>query len=57
MLQEIQINGFTYYADPNRQVLYADRDRKSGTPFQYLSKDEMRQVDNALRFPKVKTEE
>jgi hypothetical protein len=57
MLIEVRVNGFTYFADPTRQVLYTDRDRKSGTPFNYLTKEEQRQVDNEIRFPRQKTEE
>jgi hypothetical protein len=57
MLQEVQVNGFTYYADVNNQILYADRDRKSGSPFHFLTKNERQQVENSLRFPKTKTTE
>ena len=57
MLQEVQINMFTYYADVNKQILYTDRDMKSGSPFHFLTKNEREQVENCLRFPKVKTEE
>ena len=52
MLQEIHINGFKYYADVNAQILYTDRDKKSGTPFSFLTKDENKQLQNELRFPR-----
>jgi ClpP class serine protease len=52
MLQKVNINGFIYFADVNAQVLYTDRDKKSGTPFTFLTKDESKQVQNELRFPR-----
>ena len=52
MLQEIHINGFTYYADVNNQILYADKNKKSGSPFSFLSKNEKQQMENELRFPR-----
>ena len=57
MLQEIHINGFKYYADVNAQILYIDKERKSGTPFSFLTKDENNQVQNELRFPRKEKEE
>ena len=56
MLQEVNINGFKYYADVNNQILYTDRDKKSGTPFSFLTKDENKQLQNELRFPRKETE-
>jgi len=53
MLQEVQINGFRYYADFNNQILYTDRDKKSGTPFSFLTKNEKAQIEIELRFPSV----
>ena len=52
MLQKVNINGFKYYADVNAQILYTDRDKKSGTPFSFLTKDENKQLQNELRFPR-----
>jgi hypothetical protein len=57
MLQKIHINGFVYFADVNNQVLYTDRDKKSGTPFSFLSKDEKKQMETELRFPRKEKEE
>jgi hypothetical protein len=57
MLQEVHINGFKYYADVNNQVLYNDREKKSGTPFNYLTANEKSQMYNELRFPRKKVEE
>lgn len=54
---EVLINGFTYYADIYNQILYNDRDKKSGTPFSFLSKNEKEQVENQIRFPKSKKSE
>jgi ClpP class serine protease len=56
MLQKVHVNGFIYYADVNNQVLYTDRDKKSGSPFSFLSKDENKQLQNELRFPRKETE-
>jgi hypothetical protein len=56
MLQQVNLNGFTYYADVNAQVLYNDRDKKSGTPFNFLTKNEKEQVEKELRFPRKKKE-
>jgi len=52
MLQEIHINGFKCFADINSQILYTDRDKKSGTPFSFLTSNERMQVLNELRFPR-----
>ena len=59
MLQEIHINGFKYYADINTRILYTDKEKKSGTPFNYLTANEQKQLQNELRFPRkeVDTEE
>ena len=56
MLQQVNLNGFTYYADVNAQVLYNDRDKKSGTPFHFLTKNEKEIVEHELRFPRSKKE-
>jgi hypothetical protein len=59
MLQEIHINGFKYYADINARILYTDKEKKNGTPFNYLTTNEQKQLQNELRFPRkeVDTEE
>lgn len=56
MLQEVNINGFKYFADVNNQILYTDRDKKSGTPFSFLSSNEKTILQNELRFPRKETE-
>ncbi|MDD4922190.1 MAG: hypothetical protein PHS30_06905 [Bacteroidales bacterium] len=56
MLQTVHINGFTWYADINCQVLYEDRDKKSGTPFSFMTENERKQMYNELRFPRVSYE-
>jgi len=53
MLQQVNLNGFTYFADVNNQVLYTDRDKRSGTPFNYLTSNEREQVMHSIRFPRV----
>ena len=57
MLQEIHINGFKYFADVNAKILYTDRDKKSGTPFNFLTKNEKSQMENELRFPRKEKQE
>ena len=57
MLQEININGFKYYADINARILYTDSNKKSGVPFSFLTKNENEQLQNELRFPREKIEE
>ena len=56
MLQEVHINGFKYYADVNAQILYADKEKKNGTPFNYLTVNEKTILQNELRFPRKETE-
>ena len=51
---EVMINGFTYYADVRNRILYEDREKTKGTPFNYLTKNEQEQVENQLRFPRQK---
>jgi hypothetical protein len=53
MLQIVHINGFVWYADVNNKVLYTDREKTSGTPFSFMTKDEQRQMYDELRFPRV----
>lgn len=57
MLKEVWINGAQYYADVNNRILYVDRDKKSGTPFSFMSKNETEQMEKELRFPRSKKEE
>jgi hypothetical protein len=57
MLQEIHINGFKYYADVNAQILYTDSDKKSGSPFTFLTANEQKQLENELRFPRKEKDE
>jgi hypothetical protein len=57
MIQEISINGYKYYADIINRILYTDREKKSGTPFSFLTKNEKEQMENELRFPRKKKEE
>lgn len=52
MLQKVHINGFEYFADVNAQILYTDRDKKSGSPFTFLTANEQKQLQNELRFPR-----
>ena len=57
MLQEVNINGFKYFADINAQVLYDDRDKRNGSPFSFLTNNEKKQLENELRFPRKNKEE
>lgn len=56
-MNEVKVNGFTYYADVRNRILYEDRDKKSGIPFSYLTKNELEQVEKELRFPRSKKKE
>lgn len=51
---EVKVNGYTYYADIRNRILYEDRDKKKGTPFNYLTKNELEQVEKEIRFPRPK---
>ena len=57
MLQEVNINGFKYFADVNARILYIDGEKKNGTPFNYLTANEKKQMENELRFPRKEKEE
>jgi len=57
MLQEVNINGFKYFADINARILYIDRDKKTGSPFSFLTVNEKNQLENELRFPRAKKRE
>ena len=51
---EVMINGFAYYVDIRNRILYEDREKTKGTPLNYLTKNELEQVENQLRFPRSK---
>lgn len=57
MIREVKINGFQFYADINNQILYQDKEKKSGTPFSFLSQSEREQMEKELRFPRKKKED
>lgn len=54
---EVKVNGYTYYADVRNRILYEDREMTKGTPFSYLTKNELEQVEHEIRFPRKKKEE
>lgn len=54
---EVLIKGTMYYVDINNKILYTDRDKKNGTPFNYLTTKERDVVENQIRFPKSKKDE
>lgn len=56
-LQEVKINGFIYFADTNNKILYENSDKKNGTPFSFLAKNEIEQMEKEIRFPRVRKEE
>jgi hypothetical protein len=53
-MNEVTVNGFTYYADIRNRILYDDKEKTSGIPFSYLTKNELEQVQKELRFPRSK---
>lgn len=57
MIREIKMNGYQYYVDVNNQILYQDKEKKSGTPFSFLTKNEREQVEKELRFPRKKKDD
>ena len=57
MLQTVIINGYKYFADINNQILYFDKDKKSGVLFSFLSENDKKQMNNELRFPRKIEEE
>jgi len=56
-MYEVHVNGFIWYADVRNRVLYEDREKTRGTPFSYLTKNDLEQVENELRFPRSKKED
>lgn len=54
---EVSINGFVWYADSKNQILYENKEKTKGTPFSFLTKNELEQVQRELRFPRKKKEE
>jgi hypothetical protein len=54
---EVKVNGYTYYADVRNRILYEDKEKTKGTPFNYLTKNELEQVEKELRFPRSKKKE
>lgn len=55
-MNEVRINGYTYFADTNSKILYDDRNKKNGTPFSFLTKNELKQLEREIRFPRTKKE-
>jgi len=53
-MNEVKVNGSTYYADVRNRILYEDREKTKGTPFSFLTKNELEQVERELRFPRTK---
>lgn len=53
-LHEVKINGYTYFADINNKILYESRSKKNGTPFSFLNKNDIEQLEKGIRFPKTK---
>lgn len=51
-MNEVKLNGFTYYVDVKNHILFEDREQTKGTPFSFLTKNELEQVEKELRFPK-----
>lgn len=49
-MKEIIINGFTYYVDVINRILYEDREKTKGVPFNYLPKNELELIERKLRF-------
>ena len=52
-LNEVRINGFVYYADLNKRVLYVDKERTSYTQFSFLTSNERSQLMNEIFYPRA----
>lgn len=50
MLQQVFINGFEFFVDTCNKILYSDREKKSGVPFNYMTKNEREQMERSLRL-------
>lgn len=51
---EVTVNGSTWYADQQNQILYENSSKTKGTPFSFLSSNDLEQVQRELRFPRKK---
>ena len=56
-MNEVSVNGYTYFVDTKERIMYVDREKTNGTPFNYLTKNELEQVEREIRFPRKKKEE
>lgn len=50
-LVKVKINGYTYYADDTKRILY-DEDKKNGVNYDKLTKNEREQLYNEIKFPR-----
>ena len=53
-LQEVKINGYTWYVDLSKRYIFEDKDCKKGTSFSFLTKDELKQLNDYINYPRNK---
>ena len=51
-LKEVFINGFKYYYDDKDNTLYEDKEKTNPISFLVMSKDEKRQLNNEIEYPR-----
>ena len=56
-MYEVNVNGFKWFADTQAKILYEDKEKTKGTPFSFLTKNELEQVEREIRSPRPKTTE
>jgi hypothetical protein len=56
-MYEVNVNGYKWFADTQAKILYEDKEKTKGTPFSFLTKNELEQVEREIRFPRPKTSE
>jgi hypothetical protein len=56
-MYEVNVNGHKWFADTQTKILYEDKEKTKGTPFSFLTKNELEQVEREIRFPRTKTTE
>jgi len=49
----VHINGYIYYADLSKRVLYEDKRGVNGVSFKYLTPNEYSQMMNEIKYPRT----
>jgi hypothetical protein len=51
-LKEVFINGYKYYFNSDNKTLYEDKEQNNPISFLFMTKDEKRQLDNEIDYPR-----